>query len=360
VGEAMRWPEYVADLKAFTKENFSYHPYGSTKGVTLDDDAFQDHAELRLKPDMDELIKDAAKGVDITQAGMKLSITPPDDAVYYRNFPSGNPSTIYGMNWVAQSYPLASGNEAFVAPVPVKGSDLGGRYYSYLTKKEIPLANGKTTTFYYCDGLRGEFAGLVDMYFWYNEKMERIGQNYVIYTMDDLPLIDPVPLLSKDGEKDKFKGTPFAVSLNSGVEFEEAVLQAVRHPSSKNSHYYDLKLKAADGSAVDLNGEEVELYLPFPEGHNENSVGKLNLTVAHYTADHQLIASDVYTLENGKLEITPYGLKLKVKSFSPYVVSWDDEPAAIPQTGDRFPMGAALMLMALSLAALLLMKRKTA
>ena len=58
-----------------------------------------------------------------------------------------------------------------------------------------------------------------------------------------------------------------------------------------------------------------------------------------------------FSVARGNLELTPYGMRLRVKDFSPFVVSWNAPGgAAVPSTGDSFPMGAALLCMLLALA----------
>ena len=346
VGQPKPWPLYVNGLEPHGS-SLKVKKWGQPKGVELDMSRYDAYGEVRLTADAEVLLADAAKGIDLTRAGVDFTITPPKQARYYRQFPNGS-WNIYDRELQWSVYPLYSDTEKTVPLWEIEDGKIRERH-GYLAKKEVPLANGGSMTYYYCDELAGSFAGLVDMIFWYNENQELIGQNYMIHTFDDVPLITTAPVVSKESDVANHKGKPVAVFKGAPGTFENISLLASRYPSSGNTHYYDLKLVGPDGAEVSLSGEEVELYLPFPEGHSENSVRKLNITVGHYDDTHSLIASDVCTLENGKLEITPCGLKLRVKSFSPYVVSWE-EPA-VPRTGDDFPM--ALLLGALCLSLLL-------
>ena len=357
IGDPKPWPVYVDELKQYgeNEATIKIDLWGKqkNKGVFHDITRLETFGELRLTADVGELIEAASKGADLTQNGTEFTIKPPKQAYYYRQFPAGA-TNIYDID-IERVCPLFNENEESVLPVKIEGNKVRMQY-GYFSKQEVRLANGGTMTYYYCDNLLGKYAGTVDMFFWYDEDGNRIGQNYLIHTHDDIPMLNPVPLLTKEEDVADWKGKPAAVFLGDSSQFGAAELQAKRMPSSPNTHYYDLNLMAND-AAVDLKGEKVVLYLPYPEGHSENSARKLNITVGHYDDNHNLIASDVYTLENGKLQFTPYGLRLEVSSFSPYVVSWE-EAAALPQTGDNFPVVLLLGMMTLSLCVMLRKRAK--
>ena len=357
IGDPKPWPVYVDELKQYgeNEATIKIDLWGKqkNKGVFHDITRLETFGELRLTADVGELIEAASKGADLTQNGTEFTIKPPKQAYYYRQFPAGA-TNIYDID-IERVCPLFNENEESVLPVKIEGNKVRMQY-GYFSKQEVRLANGGAMTYYYCDNLLGKYAGTVDMFFWYDEDMKRIGQNYLIHTHDDIPMLNPVPLLTKEEDVADWKGKPAAVFLGDSSQFGAAELQAKRMPSSPNTHYYDLNLMAND-AAVDLKGEKVVLYLPYPEGHSENSARKLNITVGHYDDNHNLIASDVYSMERGNLQFTPYGLRLEVSSFSPYVVSWE-EAAALPQTGDDFPMALLLGVMTLSLCVMLRKRAK--
>ena len=112
-----------------------------------------------------------------------------------------------------------------------------------------------------------------------------------------------------------------------------------------------------DGKEVDLPGE-CELCFPYPSGLNENSARKYRIIIHHYGEK----ATEVFKSENGDIEFTPQGLCIRIDSFSPFVIEWEEavNPGDLPKTGDDASILLYGMLLMLSAAAMLgLMKLRS-
>lgn len=140
---------------------------------------------------------------------------------------------------------------------------------------------------------------------------------------------------------------------------------------SDSAWHVELTLVDQQGNPVKPDGL-VQVYLPFPEGHQPGD----RYTLHHYTNGlYDESALNTYTALD--IQETEYGLMFETDSFSPFIysrVSEDtpdtpdtpvtpDAPAARPpQTGDGAPLTLWLSLVQLSAAAALLLwrSRKTA
>ena len=134
-----------------------------------------------------------------------------------------------------------------------------------------------------------------------------------------------------------------------------------------NSRHYELKLVDENGLPVDPK-YKVTIYLPYRDGLTYEIATSKHFELRHYT--EQLYAVENANLTGNQVTVIPteYGLMYETDSFSPFIVSWEDEvpaapivpapPANIPQTGDNTPVALLTALLILS-AALLLRKKKT-
>lgn len=137
---------------------------------------------------------------------------------------------------------------------------------------------------------------------------------------------------------------------------------------SDSAWHVELTLVDPQGNPVQPDGP-VQVYLPFPEGHQPGE----RYILHHYT-DGLYDESALYTYNALDIQETEYGLMFETDSFSPFIYSrvggdtpdtpdTPDAPAARPpQTGDDAPLTLWLSLVLLSAAAALLLwrSRKTA
>lgn len=140
---------------------------------------------------------------------------------------------------------------------------------------------------------------------------------------------------------------------------------------SDSAWHVELTLVDQQGNPVHPDGP-VQVYLPFPEGHQPGD----RYTLHHYT-NGLYDESALYSYNALDIQETEYGLMFETDSFSPFIYSRvsDDTPvtpdtpdtpdasaAQPPKTGDETPLALWLSLVLLSAAAALLLwrSRKTA
>lgn len=105
---------------------------------------------------------------------------------------------------------------------------------------------------------------------------------------------------------------------------------------------YEIHLVNEEDEAVEVTGSAI-LYIPYPEGMDEQSAADYAVVVRHIT-NH---GEERFTTADGSLTCTPYGFRMEVTSLSPFVVSWGKENVpgveSLPQTGDRSHFMAYLL-----------------
>lgn len=127
---------------------------------------------------------------------------------------------------------------------------------------------------------------------------------------------------------------------------------------SDSAWHYELTLEDANGNPVRLNAP-VKVYLPFPEGYVAGS----RYTLHHYT-DGLYDGTATNRYQPIEIRETEHGLMFETSSFSPFILSRQDDSASAsaqtqpPQTGDESPLTLWLCLTVLSAAAAVLIWRK--
>lgn len=131
------------------------------------------------------------------------------------------------------------------------------------------------------------------------------------------------------------------------------VLMAQMSPTGESRYYYELSVCNSRNQWVFLNGEYY-LFLPYPPDHRPG----MRYTIRHYSPDGKTV-KDVYTSGSG-IEHTPFGLKIRISSLSPYDVTWEEanDPAEpenvllsdsqVPKTGDHTPLSVLMACLVLS------------
>ena len=351
-GNPRPWPEYVDELAPFDSNDVKLRVLGHVDGLSVQ----KKGSILRFTMDAEKLIRQAAEGKkNLTDACLEVQIKPPKGAKYYTGgdvlFGSNN---IYGPE-AAEAYYRDS---TTYTPVEITQPWISFSF-PYLEIKSFQRPDGGTMQYFFsaAGGMTSALAGHVHIIRWIGEDDVLLGENYLIYTYDEAALSFKEKALDNEGELTVDFPAPRAVIKgNWGNHHGKVFLQAKRMPSSPNSYYYQLQLEAEDGTVLPIPaGEKCDVYLPYPDGYNRQTAQHLTLTIGHYNSQMQLV-EDVFSVKKGNLELTPFGMRLRVSSFSPYVVSWESAPTqeetvVPPQTGDVFPLALVSLCALLALGA---------
>jgi len=373
-GKLLLWPEYVDALVPFPSSDVQLSVAGGVDGLSV----ALDGKTIHLTIDSEKVVKAAARGVDPSVGELQVRVKAPNGAKYYSGGDSVyGANNIYGPDLAEEYYPNGSHKDwGDDKPVPVPGKWISLNPQGYMFGKEFPRPTGGTMKYFFGHPMALERGGEVQVLRWFDENMDLIGENYLVFTYDPLPLITLQEVVEDESALSTHPNMPRAVVKGNWCKpYGKVSLKADRLPSSPQTFYYDLKLVAEDGTIVPVpQGETCDVYLPFPDGYTRETAQDLRITTAHYNDQGQLVEEGVYSVEKGNLELTPYGMRLRTGSFSPYVVSWEPTvvepstpatpvpPAAVPKTGDNVPVGMLLLLACFSLltAGWLIWRRKSA
>ena len=179
-----------------------------------------------------------------------------------------------------------------------------------------------------------------------------------------MPTPTPTPNIGDIiGGEDSFGNLPPVdvptLILPDGVVMDASAILQYDKPNAnkKNTVVYNVHLINQNGEALDLPAGAI-LCFPYPEGLDENSGNKYRIIIHHY-ADNG--STEVFKSENGDIEFTKQGLCIRVSSFSPFEISWEEQPEIdLPQTGDNSHIVLWTALLTLAGTAMLTLKRKTA
>lgn len=160
--------------------------------------------------------------------------------------------------------------------------------------------------------------------------------------LDTLPPVDVPTLILPDGVR---------VDASAMLKYDEP------NANGKNTVVYNVSL-------INQNGDELELpegciiCFPYPKGLDENSSNKYRIIICHYADNGK---TEIFKSENGDIEFAKQGLCIRVSSFSPFEITWEEQPEVdLPQTGDNSHIALWLTLLTLAGIATLTLKRKTA
>lgn len=135
---------------------------------------------------------------------------------------------------------------------------------------------------------------------------------------------------------------------------------AIHEQNGDQAIAYDLALIDSKTQMVAGIAAGADLYLPYPAGMNMESATQYDFTIMHYTA----YGVENFSTRDGSIILTPYGLRIRIHSMSPFLLAWEDMPNVstdtLPQTGDNSHIALWLVLLTLAGTAILILKRKTA
>lgn len=128
-----------------------------------------------------------------------------------------------------------------------------------------------------------------------------------------------------------------------------------RETVSINKVTYSIRL-------VDQNGNEIQspeggtICFPYPKGITIKNANQYEFFINHYTSGN----TELFSTTEGTIELKEAGLCIRVSSFSPFEITWEERPEIVlPQTGDDSHIGLWLALLTLSGIVVLTLKRKT-
>jgi len=140
--------------------------------------------------------------------------------------------------------------------------------------------------------------------------------------------------------------TPTLVLPGGEAQDASALLKYDMSESGNGTITYNVHLSDLEGDEIPLSGEST-LCFPYPEGLDQNSARKYRIIIHHQISDKK---TEVFKSEDGEIEFAPQGLCIRIKSFSPFEISWGVFGDVLPGTGDAsLPLSFLLLLLGASL-----------
>lgn len=144
------------------------------------------------------------------------------------------------------------------------------------------------------------------------------------------------------------------------VEIEEASVVYEIYKDTEDTVVYNLHIVSESGDVVSATFNPPQaLVLPYPSGITYEMAQTMRFEVAHETSK----GTEYYSTMSGDLSCTPAGLLLYTSSFSPFTITWEEnpDPSGLPQTGDKsLPLGMLMAFAMLGCASALAFKRRHA
>ncbi|MBQ7866866.1 MAG: hypothetical protein IJ354_01775 [Clostridia bacterium] len=363
-GTPLLWPEYVDALVPFEKNDVELKLVGGIGGVSLE----KDGNATRLALDTQALLSAASAGQDLTQAAVQIRLKAPANARYYAGGDVVYGSSVsYGPTMADNFYPngvakyppyeLLPIDSTWIAPLDLS--------YFYMEKQTKPSGDGEMDYYMSCWTTEAtEFGAAVQIIQWFDDEKQLIGENYIVFTFDALDLISLEEVLTDESGLSEHPNVPRVVIKDKWDGTGKVSLMAERLPSSPGSHYYHLTLVDENNEPVYLEGQTCDVYLPYPDHpirYTRETAQDLELTIGHYDSEMNLV-EEVFSVTKGNLELTPYGMRLRVSSFSPFIVNWklpaETAAADVPQTGDHSAPLLWLCLMGMAGVCMLMLSKR--
>ena len=344
-GSPKQMVQYKDDCAPIPPSSVKWEVVDALDGLDVSYDAANGSFHLSI----DEARLPANGKADLSQTFVRIGVYPPQGARTCR-LSRIQGDVIYGNVGEADSF---VGELNVAEGQPVTPPELTQYFFTKLTAKQ---ANGKLLSYFVAPAVYGEYGGTTLIFEWKDAQGNRIGsRQYLTMTTDAYKAASRVnPSLTAAPRN---AVTAPVAQAASGNYYLDSVLIP---QECENGLCYDLQLQDADRNPVKPD-EPVLVYLPYPAGRSAEEWGMEDFTVYHRLHDG---STETFSLSNQKLELTPYGLCMQVTSFSPYFMSWTDtrpaqaDAAALPQTGDDAQPAAWLLLLAVSAAAMGLLKLK--
>lgn len=301
---------------------------------------------------VDEKALPANRKTDLDETTVSVLITPPGNAVQY-NLYGLQGDVIYGDG--DQPQPWSN------APVDIRpGEKIALEDLTeliYFREISASLANGKTMSYYFSPARWGDLGGVTLMLEWIDGSGKTISRQHLT-VMADSYKIESMIIKNQSLARslDKFITEPEVLAGADDVYLVTSVIPQMGDHVIR----YEIALEYEDGEKVELEaGDSVLLYLPYPDGKSADQFSLDEFVVYHYLPDG---GHEEYSVANGKLIATEFGLCMEVSSFSPYTIHWETAPdtSELPQTGDRSNLALWLLMAAGAMAAGMSLKKKKA
>lgn len=299
--------------------------------------AAYDPAQGIFHMSIDESRLPANGKTDLSQTLVRIGVYPPQGATRC-TVSRIQGDVIYGNTGERD---IIMGELAVAEGQPVTPPELSAYFFTKLTAKQ---ANGKLLSYFVAPEVYGAYGGKTLIFEWKDAQGNTIGKRqYLTMTSDAYRMISRVnPSLIAPPKTAVTE--PMVLTATEGCRLNSVLLPQ----ECENGLCYDIQLQDENGNPIQPN-EAVFVYLPYPEGKTAEEWGTEDFSVYHRLSDG---STEEFSLSNQRLELTPYGLCMQVKSFSPYFVNWTEtQPAGagasgLPQTGDRSQLAAWLLLLA--------------
>ena len=264
---------------------------------------------------------DVDKVDELSKNELICEITPPAGAKYFKM--SGQHSPLY------DTY-FADSTKQWLEKQPFEDcvfeNDAAKPYYCFFDEL-FNRTKVEGVYVYTVNNTEVTFADIV-IFQWYDENKEIIKGEYFYLIKEPYVKTTTKAALTEDPTKAVAK--PTIVISNSatgevvtnGVLKTEMPLQNAVDPNSDTRYLY-MKLTYIDestGLEVEPGTEGAVVYLAYPDGMTYEQAQGYTFKLYHYTDENHV------THEEMKLEATPYGLRFKTTSFSPFLLEWT--PAA--------------------------------
>lgn len=171
-------------------------------------------------------------------------------------------------------------------------------------------------------------------------RLYTLDTEYIVKKLrpDAAPMTEPTIASEADMSEAAQMRPVMVTTAQDSLYLRSEITEEIKNQSIE----YEIHLVDEEDEAVGVTGTAV-LYLPYPEGMDEQSAADYEVVVRHVTDDGE----EIYTTIDGSLTCTPYGFRMEVTSLSPFAVSWGKGSAAdvasLPQTGDRSHFMAYLL-----------------
>ena len=278
----------------------------------------KDNGKLLFKVDENKAgALDVDKVDKLSQNELIYEITPPKEAKYFKM--SGQHSPLYDTYFAESTKQWLDSTE--LKDLEKEENGELKPYYCFFDEL-FNRTKVEGVYVYTVNNTEVTFADIV-IFQWYNEDEKLIKGEYFYLVKNPYVRTVETDALSTD-PKAPVTNPTLVASDSKGNEVLRAEIPLQEDvDQNSNTKYQYIKLTYIDentGLEVEPGTEGAVVYLAYPDGMTYEQAQGYTFKLYHYTDENHV------THEEMKLEATPYGLKFKTNSFSPFLLEWT--PAA--------------------------------